>query len=141
MRGLLDEEKLMWKKSVVCLVLSYFMVLGIEVVNGKDIPEKIIIDKGVYRTDIYEEVPFSHGDHIGQYNIACEVCHHTWNKYDKKIPDRCDECHSVKEDVKFVLRDAYMKQCRGCHGKLKSEGRVSGPTRCNECHKKKKRLK
>lgn len=101
------------------------------------IPEKIIIDKGIYRTDIYEAVEYNHSAHVIEYGIVCRSCHHTWIQEETDYPDKCNYCHEAEDLDGLPLRDAYMNKCRGCHGNLKLEGKPAGPTRCNDCHQKK----
>ena len=67
-----------WGIFVICLML----VSGVTArsVYGQALPEEIIIDKAVYRTDIYEGVSFRHSVHALDFGIACGICHHTWNQ-------------------------------------------------------------
>ena len=111
--------------------------------NGQGkIPEEIFINQNKYITDIYEGVLFKHRVHALESGIPCKNCHHTWDQEKKKKPEKCSNCHEIKKEKnKPGLRDAYMNKCRGCHAKLKREGKPSGPTRCNGCHLKKKRIK
>ena len=127
--------------AMLALLLMVIWMGTAEKSNGQDIPEEVIIDKGLYRTDIYEGVRFSHGAHILEFEIACSLCHHTWNREESISPVKCSLCHEVRDTEKIALRDAYMNNCRGCHGRLKIEGKPAGPTRCNECHSKKKRMR
>ena len=130
-----------WVKLICTVCVTLWWVGAVPICRGNSIPETIIIDKGVYKTDIYEKVSFKHGAHVLEYQITCIVCHHRWDQEQSKVPQKCNECHE-KNDVGIIsLRDAYMNMCRGCHGRLKTEGKPSGPTRCNECHSKKKRMR
>lgn len=130
-----------WSVSVFMLCLIVAWMGTARRAYGQDMPEEIIIDKGVYGTDIYEGVRFSHGAHALGFGIVCGVCHHTWNQEENIFPDKCSDCHAEKKTEKISLRDAYMNSCRGCHGHLKMGGKPAGPTRCNECHRKKKRMR
>ena len=137
----------MQKNSKWCLMavfMLYLLVIWMGMVKkvyGQNMPEEIIIDKGIYSTDIYGAVRFLHGAHALDFSIVCGICHHTWNQEKSGFPDKCSHCHEVKDTEKVPLRDAYMNNCRGCHGRLRIEGKPAGPTRCNECHRKKKRMR
>lgn len=135
------KKKRCWLWSVVIVWVTVTWMGTAKTACGQDMPEEIIIDKGIYSTDIYEGVRFSHGAHALEFGIACLVCHHAWNQEETISPGKCNDCHAAKDAEKVFLRDAYMNNCRGCHGRLKIEGKPSGPTRCDECHRKKKRMR
>ena len=135
------EKSKWWLRAVFTLCLIIIGVGTAQKIYGQNVPEEIIIDKGIYSTDIYGGVRFSHGAHVLDFGIVCGVCHHTWNQEENILPDKCTKCHQVKDTEKVSLRDAYMNNCRGCHGRLKVEGKPAGPTRCNECHRKNKRMR
>lgn len=130
-----------WLRAVFMLYLIVIWMGMARKMYGQNMPEEIIIDKGIYSTDIYGGVRFLHSAHALDFGIVCSVCHHTWNQEENILPDKCSKCHMVKDTEKISLRDAYMNNCRGCHGRLKIEGKPTGPTRCNECHRKKKRMR
>jgi len=140
-----DKERKMgyrrsvWLGTILCMVCIFS---GTESwANGQKMPEKIFIDKGTYNTDIYEGVQFEHNRHAVDLSIGCKVCHHEWKQNEAKTPGKCSDCHAGKGGEGIPLRDAYMNQCRGCHSRLKLEGKPAGPTRCDECHPRKSRVK
>lgn len=128
-----------WLWTILCVALIWTGA-GSNA-SGQNMPEKIMIDKGTYNTDIYEGVQFDHGRHAMDLSIACKVCHHEWKQNESKVPGKCSDCHAGKGGEGISLRDAYMNKCRGCHSNLKLEGKPAGPTRCNGCHPRKKSAK
>jgi len=73
-------------------------------------------------------VTFHHKAHQGYDKVTCKTCHHTMTG---AKPDKmCKDCHLEKaEGKKLNLRDAYHKNCIGCHKSVKK-----GPQKCGECH-------
>ncbi len=71
-------------------------------------------------------VGFAHKGH-GKYVSGCGTCHHRDTGI---VGQKCSGCHgSTEETTKVCLRQAYHKQCMGCHSRGKK-----GPTKCNQCH-------
>jgi len=73
------------------------------------------------------KVTFTHTKHTEDYGFDCGECHHLEMEggYNK-----CSSCHDN-------LKDTFHKNCyRGCHQKLKAEGKKTGPTTCKSCHVK-----
>lgn len=85
-----------------------------------------------HATDKYQGAPFNHKKHADTLK-DCKVCHHTWKEGEKV--KKCVECHT--KDSKLTAKNAFHKNCRGCHRKLKKEGKPTGPTACTKCHPKK----
>lgn len=79
--------------------------------------------------------PFSHQSHVDKAKLECKVCHH--KAKDGKAYENCVACHLLKEtkDGAPIAKDAFHKQCQGCHKESVKKG-VAAPTKCNECHKK-----
>jgi len=70
-------------------------------------------------------VTFNHAAHQKQFS-DCTKCHH------KGIDaGACKTCHLAKKGDAPKAKDAFHKQCKGCHKKMKK-----GPTKCKECHVK-----
>ena len=67
-------------------------------------------------------VTFNHAAHATQIN-DCGICHHT----DEKVA--CGTCHLAKTGDAPKAKDAYHKQCKGCH-----KAEKAGPTKCKACH-------
>jgi len=107
--------------AVVAVVFAAGAVFGAA-------PEKIVI-KELQKTK--PPVVFAHKAH-GDKVASCQACHH---KDEAGKEQRCSaaSCHGAKpQGKKPELKEAFHKQCKGCHQKEKK-----GPVKCDECHKKK----
>jgi hypothetical protein len=72
-------------------------------------------------------VTFTHMNHTEDYGFDCDACHHV------DMEGGYSKCSSCHED----LKDTFHKNCyKGCHRKLKAEGKKTGPTTCKKCHVK-----
>ncbi len=110
-------------------------------------PENIVINNtGIYKVKERSPVSFPHGLHM-ESDLSCTDCHHWYRSDGKNILDeskleegkpgiKCSDCHKRKgrSRLRYNLREAFHMQCMGCHGKLKKEGKKSGPRLCGECH-------
>jgi len=117
----------MKKKLVGIAVMAGFLlaVTAIGVFARKD---KIIFDVP------YGKITFNHGAHA---TIDCLKCHHDW-KPSQTAGKLCKDCHKAKAEGKTIsAKDAFHKNCKGCHDELKKAGKPTGPTACTQCHKKK----
>lgn len=68
-------------------------------------------------------VSFDHTKHEGVTD--CATCHHTEGEAS------CKSCHMKKKGDAPKAKDAFHKNCKGCHKDMKK-----GPTKCKECHVK-----
>jgi hypothetical protein len=90
-------------------------------------PETLTLD---HLTEIYQPLEFSHGMH-SLISEDCATCHH---HSPAGLTPSCNKCHQVSAAQGAsmpALKDAYHRQCIGCH---KEAG--TGPTGCMECHVK-----
>jgi len=84
-------------------------------------------------------VPFSHKVHEAQ-KVACTQCHHdyqgrrnVWRQGQPVQP--CRACHGLRSTARTLdLKDAFHRQCKGCHLQLRQRGRLAGPITCQGCH-------
>ena len=85
-------------------------------------------------------VAFSHRRHA-ERRIACTQCHHVYqgqrNVWRQGQPvKRCPECHGFyPKGEQPDLKNALHLQCKGCHLKLRQQGRRGGPIDCKDCHR------
>ena len=83
---------------------------------------------------------FSHKLHEDR-RIDCRQCHHEWqgkrNLWKQGQPvKQCRTCHDLKAQGRRPdLKNAYHRQCKGCHLKLRQQGRKAGPMECRDCHR------
>jgi hypothetical protein len=113
---------------LVCFVFSILMVSG--AFAAKD---EITFDASMGK------VKFAHKKHAETLKIDCIKCHHTWKK-GETTGKLCLECHKAKAEGKALsAKDAFHKDCKGCHDDAKKAGKPAGPTGCTQCHVKDKK--
>ena len=113
---------------LLCFLFSILMVSG--VLAAKD---EITFDAS------YGKVKFTHQKHAETRKIDCMKCHHTWKKGETS-GKLCLECHKAKAEGKALsAKDAFHKNCKGCHDEAKKAGKPAGPTGCTQCHVKDKK--
>lgn len=84
------------------------------------------------------KVTFTHKKHNDTFKIDCLKCHHTW-KQGETSGKSCRECHKAGAEGKsLIAKDAFHKNCRGCHDEAKKANKPAGPTGCTQCHVKAK---
>lgn len=76
-------------------------------------------------------VPFDHDRH--SENLDCTQCHHVYengqNRWEPDMETRCSACHSPGDQGRLGLRQAWHRQCLGCH-----EKNPAAPVMCGQCH-------
>ncbi len=96
--------------------------------SSKEMPESCTLG---LLAKVYEPVTFAHGMH-SLIAEDCGICHHHSESGQTLA---CNKCHaaslSSKESSILKLKDAYHRQCIGCHKEAEM-----GPTGCMECHVK-----
>jgi hypothetical protein len=85
-------------------------------------------------------VRFSHRVHAdGQ--VACTRCHHDYrgrrNVWREGLPvEKCQACHGARPEARRPeLKNAFHRQCKGCHLQVRQSGRPAGPIECRDCHR------
>ncbi|OGP69094.1 MAG: hypothetical protein A2169_02660 [Deltaproteobacteria bacterium RBG_13_47_9] len=103
---------------------------------------------GVFAKDViefnpkYGKVTFTHKKHV-DLKLDCKKCHHTW-KAGETTGKLCKDCHKANKDASkkdgggIESKDAYHKDCKGCHDEAKKAKKPAGPTGCTQCHVKAK---
>jgi len=85
-------------------------------------------------------VLFRHQPHEAA-GVACTACHHDYvqgrNRWRQGQPVApCEECHPVRaRPDRLDLKNAFHRQCKGCHLKRRQQAQRAGPTRCEDCHR------
>jgi hypothetical protein len=134
----MNASHMVIKKTIVYTVLALVIGLVISSYAGgekkadtsslENVPETYTLGR---LAKIYEPVLFSHGMH-SLVAEDCAVCHH---HREAGHPPACHNCHGVslgsQESSMPGLKDAYHRQCIGCHKEIDM-----GPTGCIECHAK-----
>jgi hypothetical protein len=105
----------------------------------------MLVATGVFAKDVveykpsYGKVTFTHKKHSETLKIDCIKCHHTW-KQGETTGKLCKDCHKAKLEGKTLsAKDAYHKDCKGCHEEAKKANKPAGPTACTQCHVKAKK--
>jgi hypothetical protein len=83
---------------------------------------------------------FPHDAHMSI--LDCTACHHRYDESGRNVVDemeldggdamRCATCHDSRADVDG--REAFHRQCMGCHIAEEKAGKPSGPKTCGACH-------
>jgi hypothetical protein len=85
-------------------------------------------------------VQFSHRVHEAR-GVACTQCHHDYqgrrNLWQQGQPvKKCQACHGLRPEARRLdVKNAYHRQCKGCHLRLGQQGRQAGPITCRGCHR------
>jgi len=147
-----------------CLILA--LVFGNPMTASGQSDEEMCIPMGTITLQAPESVeasrppvPFPHSMHF-TYN--CQTCHHQWELDEPIVSCTTSGCHDRtaapvrskqgtvdEEEAAAYYKNAFHKNCIGCHKELKiarknleMSGRTlkqklppSGPTTCRGCHK------
>ncbi|MGD8523040.1 MAG: cytochrome c3 family protein [Desulfobacterales bacterium] len=150
----LGFRRRMWKKysfvgvwvAYFCVVASFLFMttLSLNADEAQEMPEEIVINNEVYKTDRKGPVRFSHSEHAEGYVESCDGCHHEYkdgkNIWEEGQPvKKCFTCHDPSESEGRIkkLNIAFHKNCKGCHRELAREGPTQAPYRqCTDCHEK-----
>lgn len=117
----------MEKKIIIGITVAIIILFVVLAVSGVFAAK----DKIVYDVP-YGKVTFNHSTH----KIDCLKCHHDW-KSDQTSGKLCKDCHKAKTEGKAIsAKEAFHKNCKGCHDELKKANKPTGPTGCTQCHKK-----
>lgn len=84
-------------------------------------------------------VRFSHRRHPKNL-IPCEVCHHDYqrgrNLWREGQPvKKCQACHDlIPRAGRLDIKNAFHRQCKGCHLSKRKAKEAAGPINCQGCH-------
>jgi hypothetical protein len=85
-------------------------------------------------------VIFSHARHEAG-GVACTQCHHDFrgrrNLWRQGQPvQQCQACHGLAPQARRLdLKNAFHRQCKGCHLQRQQQRRRAGPIDCRDCHR------
>ncbi len=125
----------------ICIALGITILVSYTYTVLLAQPDDIKLDnKQAFGVKQRPSVDFPHSQHMD--SLECTDCHHRYvngknildedTLEDGKQGIKCADCHTGNN--KYNLRQAFHSQCMGCHGKLKKEGKKTGPRLCGECH-------
>lgn len=89
-------------------------------------------------------VKFSHRRHP-KPQISCEKCHHDFQggrnlwREGQKV-EKCQVCHGLTPKAGVLnAKDAFHRQCKGCHLAKRKVNQPAGPIKCEGCHRRQER--
>jgi len=120
------------KKGLISIGILAGFLLSILMVTGA------FAAKDVITFDVsYGKVTFKHKAHVDM-KYECTKCHHTWKK-GETTGKLCVDCHKATAEGKTIsAKEAFHKDCKGCHEEAKKASKPAGPTGCTQCHVKAK---
>jgi len=124
----------------VGLILGMMGVLGAQSGPVTEPPATSVLRIPVLGARSKPPVKFSHRVHEAR-RVACTQCHHEYqgrrNVWQEGQPvKKCGECHRLRPEARRPdLKNAYHRQCKGCHLRLTQQGRRAGPLECQGCHR------
>lgn len=125
---------------VAGLMLGMLVLLGAKAGVLTEPPATSLLKISVPGASRKPPVAFSHKLHEAR-RVACTQCHHEYegrrNVWHQGQPvQRCQACHSLGTAARRLdLKNAFHRQCKGCHLRLKQQGRPAGPIECRGCHR------
>ncbi len=146
---------------IVAVLITLFVAGSIGPASAEG--EEMVVPLGSFSINPPSEgqrsaVQFPHSLH---FDYACKQCHHKWKGDEPIVGCMTQGCHDLaqlpkkeaaeKADPSLKARyfkNAFHKQCIGCHRKIKLENKklemtkaglegrlpAPGPTGCNGCH-------
>ena len=122
------------------LLLGTLVVLGAGR-SASEPPESVRL-KIALRAAENAPVLFNHRLHEAR-SLPCQACHHDYrrgrNIWRQGMPvDKCQACHSLRPraDNRLDLKEAFHRQCKGCHLDLRQRRYRAGPINCRDCHRR-----
>jgi hypothetical protein len=121
------------------LALLPLMLLGAVAGPATEPPDHRVLTIPVPGARKKAPVAFSHRRHKDG-GIACARCHHEYqgrrNVWRQGQPVKpCADCHGLYPQRRSPdIKNAMHQQCKGCHLKLRQQGRRAGPIHCRDCH-------
>lgn len=125
---------------VAGLILGVMGILGAHGGSLTQAPADSLLKIPVAGSRRKPPVKFSHRVHEAR-RVACVQCHHDYqgkrNLWQEGQPvAKCQICHGLRPEARRLdVKDAYHRQCKGCHLRLRQQGRQAGPIECQACHR------
>jgi hypothetical protein len=125
---------------VAGLILGMLGLVGAHTVPLTEPPASSILRIPVREYRRKPPVTFSHRLHQAR-GLACTQCHHEYqgrrNVWREGQPvQKCRACHGLRPQARRPdLKNAYHRQCKGCHLRRQQQGRRAGPIECRDCHR------
>jgi hypothetical protein len=125
---------------VVGLILGVMSIMGAHGGALTEPPAVSILKIPVAGASRKPPVKFSHQVHQAR-RVDCTQCHHDYrgrrNLWHEGQPvAKCQTCHGLRPEARRLdVKNAYHRQCKGCHLRLRQQGRQAGPIECQACHR------
>jgi hypothetical protein len=125
---------------VAGLILGVMSILGAQGGSLTQAPADSLLKIPVAGSSRKPPVQFSHRVHEAR-RVACTQCHHDYqgrrNVWHEGQPvAKCQTCHGLRPEARRLdVKNAYHRQCKGCHLRLRQQGRQAGPIECQACHR------
>ena len=125
---------------VAGLILGLMGILGAHAGSLTQAPADSLLKIPAAESRRKPPVKFSHRVHEAR-QVACTYCHHDYqgrrNVWHQGQPvAKCQTCHSLRPEARRLdVKNAYHRQCKGCHLRLRQQGRQAGPIECQACHR------
>jgi len=125
---------------VAGLILGVMGILGAHGGSLTEAPAISLLKIPVAGSRHKPPVKFSHRVHEAR-RVACAQCHHDYqgrrNVWHEGQPvAKCQACHGLRPEARRLdAKNAYHRQCKGCHLRLRQQGRQAGPIECQGCHR------
>ena len=122
------------------LILGVIGILGAHGGSLTEAPAVSLLKIPVAGSRPKPPVQFSHRVHEAR-GVACTQCHHDYlgrcNVWQQGQPvEKCQACHGLRPEARRLdVKNAYHRQCKGCHLRLRQQGRQAGPIECQACHR------
>jgi hypothetical protein len=122
------------------LILGVLALLGAHGGSSTEPPATSLLKIPVAGARRKPPVQFSHRVHQAR-GVACAQCHHDYqgkrNLWHEGQPvEKCPACHGLRPEARRLdVKNAYHRQCKGCHLRLRQQGRPAGPIECQGCHR------
>jgi hypothetical protein len=124
---------------VVGLILGLTGVFVASAASRTEAPAVILLKMSSLASRPKPPVKFNHQGHAARG--ACTSCHHDYqgkrNIWHEGQPvQKCQACHGLKPGACGLdLKNAFHRQCKGCHLRLQQLRRPAGPIECRGCHR------
>ena len=125
---------------VAGLILGVMSLLGAHGGSLTEAPAISLLKVAIPGARPKPPVQFSHRVHEAR-GVACTQCHHDYqgrrNVWQKGQPvAKCQACHGLRPEARRLdVKNAYHRQCKGCHLRLRQQRRQAGPITCQGCHR------
>jgi len=125
---------------VAGLILGVMILLGAHGGSLTEAPAISLLKVTIPGSRPKPPVQFSHRVHEAR-GVACTQCHHDYqgrrNVWQQGQPvAKCQACHGLRPEARRLdVKNAYHRQCKGCHLRLQQQGRQAGPIKCQGCHR------